>query len=133
MYPLRIGFVLAIIFLINAVLNDSLLFAQKAQLFQIKLEVKNLKVPANVILTVREISQWTEYIDESMNGKFNLSGKHQEPSFAYLVLKYSTALDQGPRTGNIMELFLDEVPVSIVGQDSLRSAEVLGNKLPLNK
>jgi peroxiredoxin len=122
----RIGFILSIIFLINTVLEGPLLFAQKVQSFQIKLEVENLKVSAKVILTVRDISQWTEYTAESTNGKFTLKGKLQDPSFAYLVLKYSSELDQGPRLGNIMELFLDEVPLTIVAKDSLRLATVQG-------
>ncbi len=109
-------------------MDDPLLFAQKVQSFQIKLEVENLKVSAKVILTVRDISQWTEYTAESTNGKFTLVGKLQDPSFAYLVLKYSSESDQGPRPGNIMELFLDAVPLHIVVKDSLRLANVQGGQ-----
>ena len=124
----RIGFILSIIFLITVVVYDPLLFAQKARSFQIKLEVENLKVPAKVILTVRDVAQWTEYTAESTNGKFTLAGKLQDPSFAYLVLKYSSEPDQGPKPGNIMELFLDEVPLHIVAKDSLRLANVQGGQ-----
>ena len=74
----RIGVILSIIFLIRAVVHDPLLFAQKARSFQIKLEVENLKVPAKVILTVRDVAQWTEYVAESTNGKFTLAGKLQD-------------------------------------------------------
>ena len=121
-------FLLFIIFLITAALDGPLLFAQKVQSFQIKLEVENLKVPAKVILTVRDISHWTEYTAESTNGKFTLAGKLQDPSFAYLVLKYCSESDQSPRLGNIMELFLDEVPVAIMAKDSLRLANVQGGQ-----
>jgi len=126
MMAFRIRFLLTIIFLIASAVNGSLLFAQQAQSFKINLDVENLKVPSKVILTVRDISQWTEYTAESANGKFTLTGKLQDPSFAYLVLKYNTALDQGPRLGNIMELFLDDAPLRIVAKDSLRSAKIEG-------
>ncbi len=120
-------FFISIIFLIAFVLECSLLLAQKSESFQIKLEAVGLKTPAKVILTLREVSQWKEFVSESSNGKFFLTGNIKDPSFAYLVLKYGSALNQSPRQGNILELFVDGMPMSIVMTDSLRSAKVHGS------
>ncbi len=119
-------FFISTVFLIAFVLECTSLLAQKSESFQIKLEAVGLKIPAKVILTLREASQWKEFSSESRHGKFFLTGHIKDPSFAYLVLKYGTALNQSPRPGNILELFVDGLPKSIVMTDSLRSAKVQG-------
>ncbi len=97
--------------------------------FQIDVTVKNLKVPAKLILTVRDINQWSEYIAESANGKFTLSGLLKEPSFAYLVMKYGDEVGKFPRPGNVSQLYLSYVPIHVTTQDSLKVAIIEGGHL----
>jgi thiol-disulfide isomerase/thioredoxin len=101
----------------------------KKDSFEVRVVVENLGVPSKLILTVREISQWTEYKADSRNGKFSISGTLREPSFAFLVLKYGGEADQGPRLGNIMELFIEKGITSITAKDSLRFAVVKGGPM----
>ncbi len=94
--------------------------------FEIAVTVENLKVPAKLILTLREISQWVEYTSESKEGRFILSGMVKEPSFAYLVMKYGNEVDRSPRLGNICKLFIENSSIKIHAKDSLRSATIQG-------
>ena len=101
----------------------------KKDSFEVRVVVENLGVPSKLILTVREINQWTEYKADSRNGKFSIAGALREPSFAFLVLKYEREADQGPRMGNIMELFIEKGITSIMAKDSLRFAVVKGGPM----
>jgi peroxiredoxin len=97
--------------------------------FHIKGEVTSLRSAASLILTWRENNQWTEHRAEAKAGKFVISGKVDEPSFAYLVLKYNTELDKGPRSGNVLELFVDNSLIGLKTADSLREAQITGGKV----
>lgn len=94
--------------------------------FKITGTVENLKGTAKVILTVRELLEWVDYVAESKNGRFVLSGKLSEPSFAYLVLKYGNETERSPRPGNITQLFINTSPIEVLVKDSLRSATIEG-------
>lgn len=97
--------------------------------FKITGTVENLKGTAKVILTVREVAQWVEYAAEAKDGRFVLSGKVPEPSFAYLVLKYGNERDLSPRLGNITQLFIQSAPINLFTKDSLRFATIEGGTL----
>src|SRR6478736_1537798 len=75
--------------------------------FTINGKISTLTSSAKVILTLREDNQWTEYPAEVKSGKFTISGKVNEPAFAFLVLKYGNELDKSPRLGNVLQLFVD--------------------------
>ena len=101
-------------------------FAQKP-VFRIQVNVANLKSSAKIILTIRDVDHWNEYTAESKDGKFSLTGEIREPSLAYVVLKYGNELDRGPRMGNVLTTFVDAKPVTIVTQDSVRTATLTGS------
>ncbi len=94
--------------------------------FQIIVSVENLKTPAKLILTMREVGQWVEYTAESKAGQFTLSGTVNEPSFGWLVMKYGNETDRSPRLGNILSLFVGNNVHRINTKDSLRFATVQG-------
>lgn len=100
-------------------------FAQNSD-FKINVAVSSLLAPAKVTLTLRENNQWTEYPVEANNGKFIISGKVEEPAFAYLVLKYGNELDKSPRLGNVLELFVNNSVIEVSANDSLVNATVKG-------
>jgi thiol-disulfide isomerase/thioredoxin len=100
------------------------LIAQPKKSFQINVSVENLKLPGKLILTVRDVNQWTEYVAESSNGKFILTGSVREPSFAYLVMKYGNETDRGPRMENVSQLFVENMVIKIQTKDSLRGASI---------
>jgi peroxiredoxin len=108
-----------------------LLFAHEAltQSFQIIVQVTSLKANAKVTLTVRDNNQWKEYSSEAKGGKFFITGKVEEPAFAYLVLKYDTELDTGPRLGNVLELFVTNSVIDVAASDSLINAKVTGTEV----
>jgi peroxiredoxin len=94
--------------------------------FSLRIKIENVSKPAGLILTVRDGNQWVEYRSESKDGAFTIPGSLKEPSFAYLVLKYSNEIDKIPRKGNITELFIDPGEISIQSKDSLRNAIISG-------
>ncbi len=106
--------------------STQLLFAQEKLNVRIRCDIGSLHRPAKLIVTIRDIGQWTELTSESSNGSFDLTGTLREPSFAYVVLKYSDAVDRGPRMGNILEVFLSGGLTKITAKDSLRDAQVEG-------
>ncbi len=114
--------------LLLVVFSAQLLFAQEKQNVRIRCEIGNLRQPAKLIVTIRDIGQWTELTSESTNGIFDLTGTLREPSFAYVVLKYGNALDRGPRMGNILEVFLSGGLTKITTKDSLRESRVEGGQ-----
>ncbi|MEJ0057745.1 MAG: DUF4369 domain-containing protein [Bacteroidota bacterium] len=115
--------------LLFLLLISSLLSAQPKKSFHINVTVENLKTPGKLILTVRDVNQWTEYIAESGTGKFTLTGSVREPSFAYLVMKYGNELDKGPRMANVSQLFVDNTVIKIQAKDSLNTASIEGGAI----
>jgi peroxiredoxin len=93
--------------------------------FELQVSIKNLKAPARLILTVRDIGQWTEYTAESASGYFEIKGSQKELAFAFLVLKYQSALDKAPEMDNVVELFLENRLIKMVGDGSLKSTSVI--------
>src|SRR5438105_15934061 len=85
--------------------------------FQIDIEIENLKKPAKVILTVREVGHWVDYTAESKGTHFTLTGVVAEPSFAYLVMKYKSEADKSPHMGNVTQLYIDNVNISVNAKD----------------
>jgi peroxiredoxin len=96
--------------------------------FHIDIAFENLNKPATVIMTVREAGNWVEYTAESKGKNFVLVGSVKEPSFAYLVMKYKTEGDKAPHMGNVNQLFIDNVSISISTKDSLKTAVIDGPK-----
>lgn len=92
--------------------------------FEINVSVENLKAPAKLILTLREVGQWVEYTSESNDGQFVLSGAVKEPSFAWVVMKYGNEFDRSPRLSNILQLFVGNGHMQVKTRDSLRSSIV---------
>src|SRR3954462_8569881 len=90
--------------------------------FLINGEINSLRSDGKVTLTLRENDQWTEHPVEVKSGKFTISGKVNEPAFAYLVLKYKAEVDKSPRVGNVLELFVDNSVIEIKAKDSLINA-----------
>ena len=97
--------------------------------FQIIVSVENLKTPAKLILTMREVGQWVEYTTESKAGQFMLSGTIKEPSFGWLVMKYGNETDRSSRLWNILPLFIENTSLKINAKDSLSLASVKGSVL----
>lgn len=90
--------------------------------FDIHVSIKNLRAPARLILTVRDVGQWTEYTAESANGSFQLKGTLKDPAFAFLVMKYQSDLDKAPDMNNVTELFIEPGTIRIEGDGSLKTA-----------
>ncbi len=99
---------------------------QDQKQFTLRVSIENLATAANIILTVRDGNQWTEYKSESTTGKFIITGSLNEPSFGYLVMKYNPEIDKTPRRGNITELFIGLGENRIQTRDSLRNAQISG-------
>ncbi len=100
--------------------------------FNITIAVENLARPAKVIMTVREAGTWVEYTAESKGKNFLLVGSVKEPSFAYLVMKYKTELDNAPRMSNVTQLFIDNSDIKLSVKDSLSNAVIKGPKEELD-
>ncbi|MFM9836942.1 MAG: peroxiredoxin family protein [Cyclobacteriaceae bacterium] len=96
------------------------------QSFKVVLRVENLKSPAKLIMTVRELTQWIEYVAESQDGRFMVSGSVKQPSFAYLTMKYGNEFDKAPRLGNVAQLFVTNQVIKIETKDLLASAKFEG-------
>jgi peroxiredoxin len=96
--------------------------------FTLEVSIRNPARPATLILTLRDGNQWTEFKSESTNGKFFISGSLDEPSFAYLVLKYNHELGKAPQSGNTRELFIDPGKIILQPSDSIRHTRVSGGE-----
>ncbi len=99
---------------------------KEKQTFKVVVSVENLKSPAMLIMTVRDLTQWVEYTTESIEGHFVLSGSVKQPSFAYLTMKYGNEFDKAPRLGNITQLFVTNQFIKIEAIDSLATAKIEG-------
>ncbi len=113
--------------IISALLITSSAVAQKG--FDLKVSLADLKEPAKLILTVRDVGQWKEFTAESQNGNFEIKGVVQEPAFAFLVMKYLSETDRPPEAENISELFIENRMISVKGSGVLKQAVIEGGPL----
>lgn len=101
--------------------------AQCQEKFSVNIAVENLKRPARAIMTVRQDGNWKEYSADSKDNVIQLVGSVSEPSFAYLVMKYADELDRPPRLGNITQLYIENLRITVQTKDSLSVATIKGS------
>ncbi|GGH32793.1 AhpC/TSA family protein [Sphingobacterium alkalisoli] len=95
--------------------------------YTIKGKLPALKEAAKVYLVLLKNGAWTEVDSVVVNkGKFQFSGTVEEPQNAILTLKrHSTAGSSRHRDSK--DFFIENSAITVVGTDSIRTAEVKGS------